>query len=37
MQMWIFPVVVGGGKRLFENGVLPTGLELVNHKVSGTG
>ncbi len=37
MQMWIFPVVVGGGKRLFENGVLPMGLELVDHKVSGTG
>lgn len=37
LRMWIFPVVVGGGKRLFENGVLPVGLSLVDHQVSGTG
>jgi dihydrofolate reductase len=28
-RMWISPVVVGGGKRLFENGVPPRGLSLV--------
>lgn len=37
LSLWIFPVVVGGGKRLFENGVLPTGLNLVGHQVSSTG
>lgn len=37
LSLWIFPVVVGGGKRLFENGVLPTGLNLVDHQVSSTG
>lgn len=37
LRMWIFPVVAGGGKRLFENGVLPVGLSLVDHQVSGTG
>ena len=28
-RLWIFPVVLGKGKRLFENGVLPFGLSLV--------
>jgi dihydrofolate reductase len=28
-RIWISPVVVGGGKRLFENGVPPRGLSLV--------
>lgn len=28
-RIWIFPVVLGGGKRLFENGVPPRGLTLV--------
>ncbi len=28
-RMWIAPVVVGGGKRLFENGVPPRALTLV--------
>lgn len=35
--LWIFPVVVGGGKRLFENGVTPRGLKLVDQAVSSTG
>ncbi len=28
-HIWTFPVVLGGGKRLFENGVPPRGLTLV--------
>ena len=28
-RMWVFPVVLGKGKRLFENGVPPRGLSLV--------
>jgi len=28
-HIWIFPLVLGEGKRLFENGVPPRGLELV--------
>ena len=28
-RMWVFPVVLGEGKRLFENGVPPRGLSLV--------
>jgi dihydrofolate reductase len=36
-RLWTFPVVVGGGKRLFEDGTIPSGLELVDSKVSTTG
>lgn len=36
-NLMIFPVVIGGGKKLFEEGVPPTTLELVSHRVSGTG
>lgn len=28
-RLWVFPVVLGNGKRLFENGVPPRGLSLV--------
>jgi len=28
-RLWVFPVVLGRGKRLFENGVRPRGLALV--------
>jgi dihydrofolate reductase len=28
-RMWVSPVVIGRGKRLFENGVPPGGLALV--------
>jgi dihydrofolate reductase len=28
-RMWVFPLVLGEGKRLFENGVPPCGLALV--------
>jgi dihydrofolate reductase len=36
-RLWIFPVVVGPGKRLFGDGTIPAGLRLVDTKVSGTG
>ncbi|QNA86259.1 dihydrofolate reductase [Sphingomonas sp. So64.6b] len=32
-----FPVVLGGGKRVFENGVKAGALKLVDHRVSTTG
>jgi dihydrofolate reductase len=36
-RLWLFPVVVGSGKRLFSDGTIPTGLRLVDHKTSTTG
>ena len=36
-RLWIFPVVVGGGKRFFGDGTSPGALKLVNSKVSSTG
>jgi len=36
-RLWIFPVVVGRGKRLFADGVVPAGLELLDSKTSTTG
>ncbi len=36
-RLWIFPVVVGPGKRLFSDGTIPAGLKLVDNKVSTTG
>lgn len=36
-RLWVFPVVVGTGKRLFAAGAVPTGLELVTSAVSTTG
>ncbi len=35
--MWTFPVVLGTGKRLFGDGTMPAGLELVDTKSSTTG
>jgi dihydrofolate reductase len=35
--LWIFPLVLGHGKRLFEKGVAPYGLSLVDTKSSSTG
>jgi hypothetical protein len=35
--MWIFPVVIGTGKRFFGDGTIPGGLKLVDTKVSKTG
>lgn len=36
-RLWIFPVLVGTGKRLFADGVVPASLELVTSSVSSTG
>ena len=36
-RLWIFPAVVGSGKRLFGEGTIPAGLKLVDSKVSTTG
>ena len=33
-RLWIFPVVVGPGKRLFGQGIVPTGLKLVKSKTT---
>jgi dihydrofolate reductase len=36
-RLWIFPLVIGSGKRLFSEGTIPSGLKLVDHTVSTTG
>jgi dihydrofolate reductase len=36
-HLLIFPVVIGSGKRLFSEGTIPSGLKLVDSKVSTTG
>jgi dihydrofolate reductase len=37
MRVWIFPAVLGKGKRLFEEGTLPSNLKMTDSKVSDTG
>jgi len=36
-RIWIFPVVIGTGKRLFGDGAIPAGLKLIDTEVSQTG
>ena len=36
-QLMIFPLVLGEGKRLFDGGTIPAGLELTTSRVSSTG
>jgi dihydrofolate reductase len=36
-RLWVFPVVIGSGKRLFSDGAIPVGLRLVDSKVFTTG
>jgi len=36
-QLMIFPVLLGNGKRLFDDGTIPSGRKLVDSKASGTG
>ncbi|MPZ89692.1 MAG: dihydrofolate reductase [Nitriliruptorales bacterium] len=36
-RLWVFPLVIGSGKRLFAEGTIPSGLKLVDSKVSSTG
>jgi dihydrofolate reductase len=37
LRLWTFPVVLGTGKRLFGEGTVPAGLELVDSATSTTG
>jgi dihydrofolate reductase len=36
-RLWVFPVVLGSGKRLFADGAVPAALKLVESTVSSTG
>jgi dihydrofolate reductase len=36
-RLWIFPVVIGTGKRLFDSGAIPVALKLSDSKISKTG
>jgi dihydrofolate reductase len=36
-RIWVFPLVLGEGKRLFENGAKPQALRLVKTQASSTG
>jgi dihydrofolate reductase len=36
-RLWVFPLFIGSGKRLFSEGTIPTGLKLVDSTVSSTG
>ena len=36
-RLWVFPLVIGSGKRLFSDGTVPAGLRLVDSKTSTTG
>lgn len=37
LELWVFPVVLGGGKRLFGSGTIPTAWKLTRSQSSGTG
>lgn len=36
-RLWVFPVLLGSGKRLFADGTIPSALTLVDSEVSTTG
>jgi dihydrofolate reductase len=36
-RLWVFPLLIGPGKRLFSDGTIPAGLKLVDSTVSTTG
>ena len=36
-RLWVFPVVIGSGKRLFSQGAVPAALTLIDSTVSTTG
>jgi dihydrofolate reductase len=36
-RLWIFPLVLGKGKRLFDGGTVPAGLELTSSQTSSSG
>lgn len=37
MQVWIYPITIGKGKRLFADGTQPENFKLVDAKISATG
>jgi dihydrofolate reductase len=37
LRVWVFPVVLGSGKRLFAEGTGPAGLRLADSRISTTG
>jgi dihydrofolate reductase len=37
LRLWVFPLVLGSGKRLFADGTIPAALRLVDSTVSTTG
>ncbi|MFC5749882.1 dihydrofolate reductase family protein [Actinomadura rugatobispora] len=37
LRLWNYPVVLGGGKRLFEPGRVPTALRLIESRTTGSG
>jgi len=36
-RLWLFPVVLGSGKRLFADGTISSGQKLVDSTISTTG
>jgi dihydrofolate reductase len=36
-RLWVFPLVIGSGKRLFADGTIPAALRLVDSTISTTG
>jgi dihydrofolate reductase len=36
-RLWTFPVLLGSGKRLFDTGTIPAGVELIDCTTSSTG
>ena len=36
-RLWLFPLVIGSGRRLFADGTIPAGLRLVDSTISTTG
>jgi dihydrofolate reductase len=36
-RLWVFPLVIGSGRRLFAEGTIPSGLKLADSQVSTTG
>ena len=36
-HLWVFPLVIGSGKRLFSDGTIPSALKLLDSTVSSTG
>jgi dihydrofolate reductase len=37
LRLWTFPLVLGKGKRLFDGGTVPAGLDLASSQVSSSG